>query len=72
MPESDLGDRFPRLWGEALTAIKGLLSRRSSAGRDGFVERFPVAHLATLLEARLAQATLSKTDWIAIGSIGKI
>ena len=61
-----------RLWGEALAAIKGLRSRRSRAGGDGFVERFPVAHLEALLEARLAQATLSKADWIAIGSIGKI
>src|ERR1700756_4269630 len=42
-----------RLWREALAAIRELLSRRSIAGRDGFVERFPVAHLATLLEARL-------------------
>src|SRR5580698_7178873 len=61
-----------RLWGEALAALKSLLSRRSAARGDGFVERFPVARLAALLEARLAQATLSKTDWIAIGSIGKI
>ena len=60
-----------RLWGEALAAHKSLLSRRSAARGDGFVERFPVAHLAALLEARLAQATLSKTDWIAIGSIDK-
>src|ERR1700734_3999894 len=61
-----------RLWGEVLAEIKGLLSRRSVARGEGFAERFPVAHLAILLEARLAQATLSKTDWIAIGSIGKI
>src|SRR5277367_3198752 len=61
-----------RLWGEVLAEIKGLLSRRSDARGDGFAQLFPAAHLATLLEARLAQATLSKTDWIAIGSIGKI
>src|SRR3984957_19283644 len=51
-----------RLWGEVLGEIKALLSRGSAARGDGFAERFPVAHLAILLEARLAQATLSKTD----------
>jgi hypothetical protein len=61
-----------RLWHEALAAIRSLLSRRSSGAGDGFADRFPAAHLATLLEARLAQATLSKTDWIKIGSIAKI
>jgi hypothetical protein len=61
-----------RLWGEALAAIKDLLSRRSAAAGDGFTERFPVGHLEKLLEARLTQATLSKADWIAIGSIGRI
>ena len=61
-----------RLWGEALGAIRDLLSRRSSGAGDGFADRFPAAHLARLLEARLAQPALSKTDWIAIGSIGKI
>jgi hypothetical protein len=61
-----------RLWGEALGAIRDLLSRRSSGAGDGFADRFPAAHLARLLEARLAQPSLSKTDWIAIGSIRKI
>jgi hypothetical protein len=61
-----------RQWGEALAAIKSLLSQRSVARGDGFAERFPVAHLVTLLEARLALVTLSKTDWISIGSIGQI
>jgi Domain of unknown function (DUF309) len=61
-----------RLWGEALAVIKDLLSRRSAAAGDGFADRFPVGHLAKLLETRLAQAALSKTDWIAIGSIGRI
>jgi Domain of unknown function (DUF309) len=59
-----------RLWREALTAIKELLSRRSMGAGDGFADRFPAAHLARLLETRLAQRVLSKTDWIAIGSIG--
>ena len=61
-----------RLWGEALAAIKGLLSRRTSGAGDGFADRFPAAHLGSLLEGRLAQPTLAKTDWIKIGSIGKL
>jgi Domain of unknown function (DUF309) len=61
-----------RLWHEALAAIRDLLSRRSSGAGAGFADRFPAAHRARLLEARLAQPALSKTDWIAIGSIGKI
>lgn len=57
-----------RLWGEALAEIDDLLSRRSAAG-DGFADRFPKASLAKLLKARLAQPTLSKADWIALGAI---
>jgi Domain of unknown function (DUF309) len=60
-----------RLWGEALASIRGLLSRRSAARGDGFAERFPAARLAELLEIRLAKATLSPADWIAIGLAGK-
>ena len=56
-----------RLWGEASAAIKDLLSRRSTGAGDGFADRFPVAHLAGLLETRLAQPALAKTDWIKIG-----
>src|ERR1700689_1404442 len=58
-----------RLWGEALAAIDGLLSRRPAAAGDGFADRFPTASLAKLLKARLAQPTLSKADWIALGSL---
>jgi hypothetical protein len=61
-----------RLFGEALAAINDLLARRSAAVGDGFADRFPAAALATLLKAKLAQAALSKADWIAIGSISKI
>src|SRR6201996_3921907 len=60
-----------RLWGEALAAINDLLARRSAKSGDGFADRFPAANLARLLNARLAQATLSKSDWIALGSIAK-
>src|SRR6202161_2811869 len=42
-----------RLWGEALAAIDGLLSRRPAAAGDGFADRFPTASLAKLLKARL-------------------
>ncbi len=58
--------------GEALAAINDLLARRPAAAGDGFADRFPAAALATLLKAKLAQAALSKADWIAIGSIGGI
>src|ERR1700679_1368742 len=57
-----------RLWGEALAAIDELLSRRSVAAGDGFADRFAAANLAKLLKARLAQPSLSKADWIALGS----
>ena len=56
-----------RLWGEAWAAIKDLLSRRSTGAGDGFADRFPVGHLAGLLETRLAQPAVAKTDWIQIG-----
>jgi len=61
-----------RLFGEALNAISDMLARRPSTPGDGFADRFPAAALATLLKAKLAQAALSKADWIAIGSIGGI
>jgi Domain of unknown function (DUF309) len=58
-----------RLWVEALAAINDLLARRSPAAGDGFADRFPAANLAKLLKARLAQGTLSKADWIALGAL---
>jgi|SRR5579872_879174 len=58
-----------RHWGEALSAINGLLARRREASGDGFADRFPAATLVRLLAAKLALAFLSKADWIAIGSI---
>jgi DUF309 family protein family protein len=60
-----------RLWAEALAAINDLLTRRSPVAGGGFADRFPAASLASLLKARLAQATLSKADWIALGSLAK-
>jgi hypothetical protein len=58
-----------RLWREALTTNKDLLSRRSNAAGDGFADRFPAARLAAVHEARLVQSRLAKTDWIALGSL---
>jgi hypothetical protein len=58
-----------RLWGEALAEIDELLAHRPPASGGGFAGRFPAAQLARLLKARLAQATLSKSDWIAFGSL---
>ena len=58
-----------RLWNEALAGINELLARRSPQAGDGFADRFPAAQLARLLKARLAQASLSKADWIALGSL---
>jgi Domain of unknown function (DUF309) len=60
-----------RLWGEALAAINDVLARRPANSGDGFADRFPAVNLARLLKARLAQTTLSKADWIALGSIAR-
>ena len=57
-----------RLWAEALAGINDVLARRSPAAGDGFADRFPAAQLARLLKIRLTQASLSKSDWIALGS----
>jgi hypothetical protein len=61
-----------RLLGEALAEVNALLARKTKAAGDGFVDSFPTAALAALLKAKLAQASLCKTDWIAIGPIGRI
>ena len=58
-----------RLWREALTTIGDLLSRRATGAGDGFADRFPATRLAAVLEARLIQSRLSKTDWIALSSL---
>ena len=58
-----------RLWGETLDAIDGLLARRLVAA-GGFADRFPAAALAALLRRKLALASLSKSDWIAVGLLG--
>ena len=59
-----------RLWGEALSGISELLRRRTPVVGDGFVNRFPAANLAERVNARLAQPSRSKADWIAFGQLG--
>ena len=60
-----------RLLGEALGELDTLGDRKAIAGGDGFVDGFPTAALAALLQARLAQPALSKADWVEIGAIGR-
>jgi hypothetical protein len=60
-----------RLLGEALAEINALGARKATAAGDGFADRFPTAALAVLLKAKLAQGSLSKADWVAIGPIGR-
>jgi Domain of unknown function (DUF309) len=59
-----------RFLGEALRELDALGARRTSA--DGFADSFPTAALAALLRAKLAVPTLSKADWVAIGTVGRI
>jgi hypothetical protein len=61
-----------RLLGEALAEVNALGARKATAAGDGFADSFPTAALAALLQAKLAQTTLSKVDWVAIGSIGRV
>jgi hypothetical protein len=61
-----------RLLGEALGEVNALGARKATAAGDGFADSFPTAVLAALLQAKLAQTSLSKADWVAIGSIGRI
>jgi hypothetical protein len=60
-----------RLLGEAQAELNALLARKTTAIGDGFADRFPTAALAGLLKAKLAQACLSKADWVAIGLTGR-
>ncbi|HET7491901.1 MAG TPA: DUF309 domain-containing protein [Bradyrhizobium sp.] len=52
---------------EALTELNALLARKAVAG-SGFAGSYPTAALAARLKARLAQASLSKADWVALRS----
>ena len=61
-----------RFFGEALGELDTLGVRKAAAAGDGFVDAFPTAALAVLLEAKLAQPALSKADWVEFGKIGRI
>jgi hypothetical protein len=58
-----------RFFGEALGQLDAL--RKAVVGGDGFADGFPTAALATLLQAKLALAALSKADWVKIGAIAR-
>ena len=60
-----------RLLGEALGQLETLGARKAVVAGDGFVDGFPTAALATLLDAKLGLPQLSKADWIEIGAIGR-
>jgi hypothetical protein len=55
-----------RLLGEALDELAALGTR--SPGGDGFADGFPVAALAALIKAKLAQPQLGKTDGVAFSA----
>ncbi|OPZ00496.1 hypothetical protein A5906_20170 [Bradyrhizobium sacchari] len=57
-----------RLFGDALTELRALSSRKAAAAGDGLVESFPVAALVALVQAKLGRSQLSKADWIALGA----
>ena len=61
-----------RLMGEALAELNALGARKTAAAGDGFVDGFPTAALAALLKARLGLPLLSKADWVALGTVGRI
>jgi len=56
-----------RHFGEALAEVEPLLAR-TATGRGGFADSFPLPALAAHLKAKLAQPSLSKADWIALGA----
>jgi hypothetical protein len=58
-----------RLFGEALTELRSLVSRKAAPAGDGFVESYPVPALMALLQAKIGRPQLSKADWIALGAV---
>jgi hypothetical protein len=60
------------LLGEALGGLNRLGGRKAVAAGDGFVEGFPAAALAALLQAKLALPELSRADWVKIGATSRI
>src|ERR1700720_382663 len=60
-----------RLWSQALTEVNALGARKAAAAGDGLADSFPTAALAALLQAKLGRASLTKADWVPIGSVGR-
>src|SRR5665647_2673858 len=60
-----------RLLGEALAGLHALGARKAIAAGDGFVDGFPTAALAALLQAKLALPQISKADWVEFAAIGR-
>ena len=58
-----------RLLGEALAEFEALGVR--SAGGDGFADCFPVAALAALIRAKLAQPSLARDGFVALAGAGR-
>jgi hypothetical protein len=58
-----------RLLGEALAEFEALGVR--SGPRDGFADGFPVAALAAVIKARLAQPQLGEADGVALAVAGQ-
>jgi hypothetical protein len=61
-----------RLLGEAMVELQALGARKAVVAGDGFVACFPSAALAARLQTKLALPALSKSDWVAIGTAGRI
>ena len=58
-----------RLLGEALAEFEALGGH--GAGGDGFADCFPVAALAALIRARLAQPSLARAGWVTFAATGR-
>ena len=59
-----------RLFREALGEF-AVLGRSRSAGGDGFADGFPVAAMASLIEAKLEKPLLAKADWVAFSAVSR-
>ena len=61
-----------RLFGEALGELDALGARVATVAGDGFTDVFPIAALTAVLQIKLGKPSLSASDWIKIGSAGRI
>jgi len=60
-----------RLFGEALGELDALGARVATVAGNGFADVFPIAALMAVLQIKLAQPSLSTSDWVKIGSAGR-